>query len=196
MGSISAGASRSAMIAALRGGVGGEAAAQGVEVGLAGGGEHEPDEAGAALGRVDGVVAGEPADLLQRRQPRERRLERGGVGRAIQPSGAEPGEHPARAAQGAEVVDERAGLGEELDVHHPAGAELDLPGVGGGGLVRLGEAAAHVGGVGEHLGGVVRLGEHARRWRRRPRRRARRGRRRTRARVSARCSQVQASSAW
>ena len=93
-------------------------------------------------------------------------------------------------------MDQRAGLGEQLDVHHPAGPELDLPGVGGGGLVRLGEAAAHVGGVGAHLVGVVRAAEHLGDRRGDLGRRARAGPATTRARVSAMCSQVQASSAW
>ena len=137
--------------------------------GSAGGGEDQADQALAAFGRVDGVVAGEPADLLQRRPgararrraPRRRR-------RAIQPTA------PSRASMrrglraAGEVVEQRAGLGEELDVHHPAGAELHLPGVGGGGLVRLGEAAAHVGGVGEDAGRRRAAGRGPRRSRRRP----------------------------
>ena len=56
------------------------------------------DEALAALGRVDGVVAGEPADLLQRRQAVERGFERARASAAVDPAErAEPVEH-ARAA--------------------------------------------------------------------------------------------------
>ena len=159
------------MIAALRGGVLGEGAAQGVEVGLAGGGEHEADEAGAAFGGVDGAVAGERGRSAAASASRARAVSRrGGVG-AGRSSRAAPSRASIRRGlrMPAELVEQRAGLGEELDVHHPAGAELDLPGVGGGGLVRLGEAAAHVGGVGEDPGRRRAARRGRRRWRRRPR---------------------------
>ena len=133
------------MTAALRRGVGGEAAAQGVEVGLGrwrrgpGGPGPRRLRPGRWCGRWR---AGRSAAARRaaRARRRARRRPRGRSSRAA-PSLASM-RRGLRAA--AEVLDQRAGLGEELDVEHPAGAVLHLPGVGGGGLVRLGEAAAHV----------------------------------------------------
>ena len=59
MGSIRRGASRAAMTAAPRAASAASRPRRAVEVGLAGGGEHQAHEAGAALGGIDGVVAGE-----------------------------------------------------------------------------------------------------------------------------------------
>ena len=90
------------------------------------------------------MIAGETADLLERRKPIERGFEKRGVGRR-DPSGlSEFGQHPARPAQADQAVDERAGLREKFDVHHPSGAELDLPGMGGGAFMRLGQSAGGV----------------------------------------------------
>ena len=142
-------ASRSAMIAALRAASAARRRRRRVEVGLAGRGEHQPHQALAALGRIDGVVAREPADLLQRREPR--RARRPGARR---PAGAIQPISPSRASirRGRRSPPRpwisAPAWASELDVHHPPRPELHLPGIGGGRLVRLGEPPAHVGGVG------------------------------------------------
>ena len=116
----------------------------------AGGGEHEADEAGAGFGGVDGVVAGEAADLLQRGEPGERGLERGGLlaGRSSRGRRASASMRRGLRREPRSLSSAPAWARSSMSIIRP-GPSLTSQGLAAAASVRLGEAAAHVGGVRE-----------------------------------------------